>query len=221
MNVYLKLLEERFREAYSMRHIIELDLMIRKEISKMQKKNRVLSFFGALDEYVLDDKKGAAHLSYLMATVLYSQSAGRSRGGGGPAAGGGAPDASPSTPQPGGTKRKGDNSPLTPEQKIERAQRRKDKRKENKKKGGEGGAVPKAKAKAKGAAAPQRGEKQLRYPAAKHAKILELQKKPANKKRCRFANSSAGCSEPQCSYTHECMICGDGSHGAYSCPQKN
>ena len=155
MNVYLKLLEERFREAYSMRHIIELDLMIRKEISKMQKKNRVLSFFGALDEYVLDDKKGAAHLSYLMATVLYSQSAGRSRGGGGPAAGGGAPDVSPSTPQPGGTKRKGDNSPLTPEQKIERAQRRKDKRKENKKKGGEGGAAPKAKAKAKakGAAA--------------------------------------------------------------------
>ena len=58
MNVYLKLLEERFCEAYSMRHIIELDLMIRKEIFKMQKKNRVLSFFGASMNMFLMTRRG-------------------------------------------------------------------------------------------------------------------------------------------------------------------
>ena len=40
MNVYLKLLEERFLETYSIRQIVELDLMIRKDISKMQKKKQ-------------------------------------------------------------------------------------------------------------------------------------------------------------------------------------
>ena len=59
-----------------------------------KKKIRVLSFFGALDEYVLDEKKGSAHLSYVMATVLMMQAVGRGGGGGrgGPA---GAPTPAP------------------------------------------------------------------------------------------------------------------------------